>query len=88
MNNRQPDLVLYIKVDLQTAYDRLTKRGKAATAFEAKKELMEKVILAYEKLYAQAPHVIKLDGTQDEETIVQDAFKKVSAWIHEQNYLQ
>ncbi len=87
MNNRQPNLVLYIKIDLQTAYDRLAKRGKEATAFEAQKELMENVIIAYEKMYANAPHVITIDGQQDETMLAQNAFEKVYAWMQQKNYI-
>lgn len=63
MNGIEPDLVFYLKIDQQTAMQRITSRGETLTSFEKEKELFwKKVSEGYEELFKSKRNVITLDS--------------------------
>lgn len=52
MNNRQPDLTVFVKIPIKTALKRIQQRNEAVSAFE-KKSFLEKVAAGFEEIYEQ-----------------------------------
>ncbi len=78
MQNIEPDLILYIKIDIKTAQDRIFKRNESLTSFEKEKtEFWEKVIVGYEKIFKDRKNVITLDGTLSPEKLTTLAITEI-----------
>lgn len=76
MQGVEPDLVLYLKIDSDTALKRVTTSREDLTAFEIeKKDFWKKVRSGYEELFASRNNVVTIDATQDEETVFENALK-------------
>lgn len=86
MNNRKPDLTIYVAIDLETACARLAQRGLQPTAFEAHTSFIKKVIDGYEKLYRSDAQVMRIDGSQPEEMVARNTHQQVLTWLHEHNF--
>lgn len=84
MHNKQPDLTLYVRVDLATAQKRLIARKKELTAFEKERtNFMQRLVDGFEKLYKNRDDVIILDGTQTPESVAKQAMEAVNQWLAE-----
>ncbi len=60
----KPDLVLYIKLDPKTAFERIKKRNEELTLFEQETTaFFDRVIKGFETIFANRPEVITIDGT-------------------------
>lgn len=85
MNNITPDIVLYVRVDIETAFQRLKNRNLALTAFEKeRKSFFETLQKGYEEIFAGRTNVITLDGTMLPEQIKQIAVDKIITWMQQQ----
>lgn len=72
----QPDIVFYIKLDAQTAFDRIKRRDLNLTAFEKEKvEFWNRVADGYERIFAGRSEVFILDGRLNQEDLLQKAFE-------------
>lgn len=80
MNGIQPDLTIYVKIDIDTAISRINKRNETLTAFE-KKPLMEKVSKGFDEIFKNKNNVIILDGNQDQETLLKEAINNIERHI-------
>ncbi len=75
MNNIRPNIILYVDIDIDTAFARITKRNETLTTFEQeKKEFFTRVQQGYETLYAHKKNVIRLDGTLPPEKLMHKAY--------------
>ncbi len=82
MNTIQPDSVLYVDIDIDTAFERITKRNEQLTAFEQeKKDFFTRVQQGYEALYANKKNVIRLDGTLSPEDLTQEAYSALQTTL-------
>lgn len=85
MNNRQPDIVFYLQIDAQTAYQRMQKRGVPLNSFEQEKSFMEKLVTGFDTLVAPRKHVYTLNAHQKPELLVQEALaiihKKIAGLV-------
>ena len=72
-----PDLIFYIRIDAQTAFDRIKKRNLELTAFEKEKvEFWTRVEHGYEELFMNNKNVIVLDGKMTQEELLQQAINR------------
>ncbi|KKQ10661.1 MAG: Thymidylate kinase [candidate division TM6 bacterium GW2011_GWF2_36_6] len=70
-NNIDPDAILYVNIDVQTALARIAKRCEELststwTIENEKIDFWNKVIHGYEELYAQRSNVTVIDGNQSQ----------------------
>lgn len=80
MNDHKPDLTLYLRIDAQTAFDRICKRNEEATAFEQEnKDFFTTLIAGFDALYAHRTDVITLDGNNHPNNILNDALIQLTA---------
>jgi dTMP kinase len=74
MGDVTPDLVVYLKLDAQTACARVAGRGGTHDDpghFEQEKiDFWQRVIDGYEKIFATRGNVLTLDATMSEEALV------------------
>lgn len=78
MNNRLPDITLYIRIPLAVALSRIKKRNVELTAFEQENHLfLQKLIDGFDHLYTNRPDVIIIDGTQTQEIVHQQALQQL-----------
>ena len=77
MNNVLPDLTFYVKVNVETALERIKKRNIPLTGFEQEKAFIEKTIEGFETIFSTRSNVIILDGTQPETVVAQQAFSSL-----------
>lgn len=62
-NGLRPNLIIYLKIDLETAQQRISKRAEKLTAFEqAGCDFMQRVINGFNTLYQNKTNVLILDG--------------------------
>ncbi len=86
INNHKPDITIYLRVDAQTAFDRIIKRNEEKTAFEQEsKDFFNRLITGFDTLYAQRPDVIIINGDASRETIAQEALEKLNHLLAMQN---
>jgi dTMP kinase len=70
MNNRIPDITMYIKVDYQTALKRLSARNEKLTVFEQEKaDFFQRIISGFDTIFHQRSDVIIVDGLQPFEVL-------------------
>lgn len=76
MNNRTPDITLFVRVEPAKARERLLARNETLTAFERQHEaFMQKVHDGFCSLYKNRNDVILINGEHDEETVLHDALQ-------------
>jgi len=76
--NRKADLVIYIRIDAQTAYQRVITRNKNLTSFEAESlEFWKKVGAGFDEMYTNRDDVLILDGTKTQEELCELALQEV-----------
>jgi dTMP kinase len=65
MQNINPNVILYVKIDIETAIKRIFARKNKLTSFEKEKtEFWEKVLEGYKQTFKNKKNVIELDGTK------------------------
>lgn len=81
MKGRMPDLVIYIRIDYQAAFERLKRRHKL-TAFEQEQaEFFKRVIDGFETIFKDRNNMIILDGTVPLYEVKEQAIMQVMAKI-------
>lgn len=79
MDGVTPNLTIYVKINSQTATDRIIERGKKLTAFEKEaQEFFKKLIDGYDTLYAKRSNVLILDGTLAPDVLAQQAYDAIT----------
>ncbi len=76
----RPDIVFYIDLEPEIAFERKKKQKGKTDRFESAREYMNKVRNVYEKLYAErygAKTWIRIDGTKNEEEIAEFIFSSI-----------
>jgi dTMP kinase len=88
MNNIQPDLIMYVKVDLGIALSRIIARNDKLTSFEQeKKEFFQRLIDGFDQIYATRTDVIHIDGNQSAQQCAHDAYTKIVDWVNKSKLL-
>jgi dTMP kinase len=89
MNNVQPDITLYVKIDPVMARERIVKRNEALTAYEKEKEaFIARLVDGFETIFADRSDVIRLDGARTPEQLTDDAVQAIIAWLQAQEIMQ
>ncbi|HEX2978277.1 MAG TPA: dTMP kinase [Candidatus Babeliales bacterium] len=82
MQNIKPDLVIYVRIDAQTAHERLISRGKKLTSFEQQaNEFTQRLIDGFETLYANAKNVIIVDSKLAPNELATFTFNQINLWL-------
>ena len=77
-NGLQPDLIIYLQIDLDTAKQRVEKRAEKLTAFEQEGlDFMQRIINGFNTLYQNQTNVLMLDGTRPTSELVAVAKTKI-----------
>jgi dTMP kinase len=78
MNNRMPDLTVYVTIDTTTAFERLHATRAELTSFEQEKiDFWQRVQTGFTTIFADRDNVVTLDGTLDQEILAQQAFDEI-----------
>jgi len=79
MQNIQPDIVFYIKIDPEIALQRMHKRNEGFSPFEQKSVLpiIQKIAHGYDEIFYNQKHVIILDGTQSLDELTKICVEKI-----------
>ena len=79
MQGIEPDLILYIDLDWQTALQRIQKGRKQLTAFEQEQDaFFERVAAGFKEIFHHRTNIIKINGSQTPATILQQAIAEVT----------
>lgn len=73
MNERTPDIVLYLKLSTDEAYARIAHRNEPLTSFEKEKAFIETLEHGFEEIFVHRPEVVTLDATQPKEILLEQA---------------
>lgn len=78
MNGIKPDIIIYIKVDVRTAFERIYKRKETLTAIEQEqKDFWERIIEGFETIFKNQPRVIMIDGTKSPNDMLNKTLKQL-----------
>lgn len=82
MDGIQPDLTFYVRINAQTAFERIRSRNEQLTAFEQEKtEFFNKLIDGFDTLLCKRESVITLDGTQAQEALLILTISHINDWL-------
>ncbi len=88
MQNRQPDLVIYIKIPVTIALERVKKRKKLTSFEQEKLSFIQRVADGFDTLYKDKKNVIIIDGIESSLTITKQATQAVKTWINQQQLIK
>lgn len=78
VNDIKPDIVIYLKIDYETAAKRLTLRNEQATSFEKEKaDFFNRIIHGYETIFADRDNVITIDASLPVELVAKNTLDSV-----------
>ncbi|MGB8367210.1 MAG: dTMP kinase [Candidatus Babeliales bacterium] len=87
MQHRQPDLIIYLKIPIAAAFDRVKKRKKLTTFEQETKSFMQRVSDGFDMLYKSKKNAIIIDGMQTEVLTTQLAQQAIETWINNQHLI-
>ena len=76
---QNPDIIFYIKVDIKTALERMTIRGKTTTFENRYKNFLNSLIEGYDTVFKNKKNVIVLDGNLDPTTLAKQAYEHIKS---------
>lgn len=75
MDEVQPDLILYIRVDVATAQARIEQRGETKTSFDKEsRDFFQRVTDGFDTLFCNCSCTVTIDGSQSPEQVLEDAW--------------
>ncbi len=84
MNAIKPDVTIYLKIDINTALNRIKQSRDSLTAFEQEKYLFwQRVTAGFEEIFSKRSNVLTLDARQSTEELATHAIDYL-----EKNYLK
>ncbi len=87
MNDIEPDLVLYVKIDATTAQERLIQRGKLSVFDQEPLTFFNTLIEGFETIFKNRTNVITLDGTLPPKEIAATALESILSWLNTQKLI-
>ena len=82
MEDRQPDIIVYVQISADIAHKRLVARNLPLTSFEQEpKEFFQKAVHGFDMLMKSKQNVFMLDGTQKPEQLSLTATEMILSWI-------
>ncbi len=88
MNERQPDLVVYIRIPLEIAITRIQERGSLSTFEKEAQTFLQKTVDGYEEIFSNQKNVITVDGTLSPEEVTSYTLEVIHAWLTKNNLLK
>jgi dTMP kinase len=86
MEDREPDIILYVRVSADIAYERLIKRNVPLTSFEQEpRSFFQHLVEGFDIVMQEKHQAIILDGAQTPEQLTVTAMEKILSWIHNNN---
>jgi dTMP kinase len=83
MADRQPDLVIYVRVSKDIARERLVKRAEKLSSFEKEdKDFTDKLIAGFDDIFKDRKDVIIVDGSLDPETLASQTTIRLLEWMN------
>jgi dTMP kinase len=84
MNNRKPDVTLYVRISAQRAFERIRTRKETITAFEQEKtDFFNRLIEGFEEIYHNREDVLCIDGTQSQEAVLAQTIKQLTHFFEQ-----
>lgn len=87
MDDRLPDLVIYVRTSVEVASERMRKRAGDLSFFEKDQSFIRRVYEGYEKLVATRPGVMVVDGNLDPAELAQITYEKVMSLLKDKRVL-
>ena len=85
MQSIEPDLTLYLQIDVQTARNRINRRKLKLTVMEREEiNFMQKVKDAFEIIFENRKNVKTINAQQSEEQVLKNTLNIVEEWIEKQ----
>jgi len=81
MNDLTPAVIFYLKVDAQTAFDRVAQRSTVRCDFETTLAPLEKAIDGFNSIFASRSNVITLDATQAPDVVLEQGLTYLKALL-------
>lgn len=79
MNNRMPNLTIYVKIDAATAFARLNTSRTELTRIEQEQfDFWERVIHGFQTIFSHQDNVVTLDGTKAPEVLAQTGIEIIT----------
>jgi len=85
MQQKKPDVTIYVDLDLDTALSRIHANRDEITAFE-KRDFLQKVLDAYRNMYKDRKDVIWVDGRMGENALAQEVYEKLLTILNQNNF--
>lgn len=77
----KPDVIVYLALDPEIAYQRIHARAEQLTRFEQeKKDFFARVVHGYDILLTQYPCVIRLDARKTPEALLTECLRRLSVY--------
>jgi dTMP kinase len=82
MQNTVPSITFYLRVDVETATQRLLANREELTTFEKEKiDFWKRVINGYEEIFAKRPNAIVLEALHDPDVLFTQAWNHLSSIV-------
>lgn len=82
----KPDIVFYLMLDTQKAWQRILNRKEKLTRFEAQdKDFYEAVIRGFNTIFAERPEVVFLNAEQTPQELLEKAYTYTLEWLNIKN---
>ncbi|KKP36178.1 MAG: Thymidylate kinase [candidate division TM6 bacterium GW2011_GWF2_32_72] len=81
----EPNLTIYLKIDLKTANDRIQQRAEKLTAFEKEKiDFTKKLIEHFDQLFQYKKNSLIIDGTPELNIVINSCIQEIEKWLSNQ----
>lgn len=88
MQSIKPDIVIYLKIDAQSALDRIKNERGIMTKFEEEyQDRMHLLIHGFEKLFKERDNVVVIDALDTPENITKKALEAIEHFLAKKNYV-
>lgn len=82
MQNRTPDVVIYLRIDIETALYRIHHRKLPLTSFEQEtRTFWDRVINGFDEIFKNRKNCIIVDGTAPVEVVVEETVKQLQPFL-------
>ena len=82
MEGHEPDIILYLRISTDIAYERLIARNLPLTSFEQEsREFFKKAVEGFDNVMKSKSNAYILDGNQRPETLSTTATEHILSWI-------
>ncbi len=84
---RHPDIVVYLRVTLDIARERIRQRHQTATPYESKEDYLAACIDGFERHMTSHPNASILDGMKTPEELVVDCIEVITRWLQQKKLI-